>query len=351
MGYSEPVAGTVRGLIRSSWNASTDVEKKRIAGNVSTWAKELKLKHGLVQNSDAIRKAVYAALDSDDEFNVLIRSKGNHRFGLKSWSSLVDQPQKYIDSVIPEDATVLIVPDAHVPMHDEMVLDIIINHGIREGVDWIVHLGDWGEWTSFGRFGMDPFYEEPSPKEEREAVGKYFDIFTELFPGIPQECNIGNHDERVLKMYAQETGKKYGEIKMEDFIPNAKQNGIRFLNQKQVFKCGKWTLAHGHEFWQGRSVPKKPAESMWKNSGKTYTGGEQFLIAGHVHKPDIFRLRDRLGNTYVEVHTLGMAGNTQVTYDPWNKYVNGFGMIKNQEMFNFFIDKEKADPVRRLELY
>lgn len=105
------------------------------------------------------------------------------------------RPQDYDDHLVVESEHILIAADAHIPKHDENLLESMLQQAYEEGVDVIIWAGDLldnEEWSSYG-------IDDPTSSFQRNlriagALIKGVDRM-----GMKQYWSLGNHEQRVSR--------------------------------------------------------------------------------------------------------------------------------------------------------
>jgi hypothetical protein len=106
--------------------------------------------------------------------------------------------------------TTLILPDAHIPYHDERAFDLAVDTGLdilsqHPGKKRVISTGDMADMYGFSRFDKSEGF--LSMRDELNQFSLYFDKFNAKLSHAhvdEREYVIGNHEKRFQKFLAKE---------------------------------------------------------------------------------------------------------------------------------------------------
>jgi predicted phosphodiesterase len=226
----------------------------------------------------------------------------------------------------------LILPDMHIPYHDEMAIGIAINEGHRQGIDTVVILGDGVDCYDVSYWKKDPM--RPRFPKEREIAKSFIQKFDKAFPSYIEKIWIeGNHEQRVRWLIWQQA-KQFADIE-ELSIPSLygfRDLGWKYISNTELkragaepFKLGKCYMFHGHEIgMSGGAV----------NFAKLHYDKDPICQCNaHHHQEQHYTIRKSSGEVDGS-WILGCLCDLNPEYAPFNRWNHGFGIIEwNDETF------------------
>lgn len=225
---------------------------------------------------------------------------------------------------------VLFLSDIHLPYHDIGAVDIAVNKGIKEGIDAIYLNGDTIDMYQASRFIKDRRLRDLAG--ELELTREFLDELKTL--NVPIYFKIGNHEERwenYLRLQAPEL------LGIPDFeLSNVLRFGEKHIIEikgRQMTKCGKLSLLHGHEFGHSVFSPVNPARGL-------YMRAKENSIIGHHHQTSEHSEKSLNGNV-VTTWSVGCLCGLSPEYLPYNKWNHGFAIINKDESGDFEVDNHR----------
>ena len=93
--------------------------------------------------------------------------------------------------------TALVIPDCHIPYHDERAYNLMIQVAQDLGhIDEIVILGDYADFYAINSHGKDPDIQHLLEDEVYEVIEKLKQL-NKLFPTAKKVFICGNHEYRL----------------------------------------------------------------------------------------------------------------------------------------------------------
>jgi len=226
----------------------------------------------------------------------------------------------------------LILADLHIPYHDRTALVTALTHGLNEGADAIVFLGDLLDFFSLSFWEKDP--RKRNFKRERDIYRRVMETIRAHFPDKRMILKIGNHEERYLR-YMQVKAPELLDLEEFDIdsIVCAKEFALEVVGDKRILKIGHLNLIHGHEF--GRSIfsPVNPARGL-------YMRGKATAIAAHNHQTSEHTEPDMDGKV-TACWSLGCLCDLRPEYMPINRWNYGFGIVDVRGDGNFVVHNHR----------
>ena len=230
-------------------------------------------------------------------------------------SGAIDRPDFQMDGV----TRCLILPDIHIPYHDLTALTVMLQDGIRVGVDGVLLNGDLCDFHTISHYCKDPGAR--SFTEERKTVRAFLARLRELFPKARIVFKEGNHDER-LRTYVMEHAK---EIYDEEILGlrqllGLDDLGIDHVHEKRTVMLGKLPILHGHELPRGISTPVNPARGAFLRAKTS-------AMVSHHHKTSE-NTEKALGGDIVTTWSTGCACNLRPLFEPNNGWNHGHAIVE-----------------------
>ncbi len=136
---------------------------------------------------------------------------------------------------------ILIVPDTHVPFHDERALRLVLKVGRAFEPDVIVHQGDLADFYSVSAHSKSPD-RMTSLKDEVDEVRRVRARFDKL--GAERKVFIeGNHEYRLTRYLCDKAPELYGLVGTDELL-RLTENGWEYTPYKQYAKIGKVYFTH-----------------------------------------------------------------------------------------------------------
>lgn len=191
--------------------------------------------------------------------------------------------------VVPRLEKWLLVPDCHIPYHDEAAFSLMLRAAKACGIENVAVLGDFSDMYAVSFHGKDPSRRNDL-KWEVEEVCKGLDRLDELFPGR-KKFIAGNHEDRLQRYLAEHAAALYTTCKVEELFRLA-ERGWEYTPYKQHTKIGRLHLTHDAGIC-GRYAAQRTLDAYQAN-----------VVIGHTH-----RLSWMVeGNAKGEAHVGAMLG-------------------------------------------
>lgn len=227
----------------------------------------------------------------------------------------------------------LILTDVHFPFASLETIDVALNHGKKQGVDFILLNGDLVDCYHGSRFDKNPTM--PAIEKEFEMAANFIKMLQKNFPDTKIIWKMGNHEDRWeisanKTLFAKFKVASMGGIMESEFDVR----GIDYVESKQLMKIGKLTGAHGHELSSGANSPIGIARS---------TGMKIFMdcFVGHSHITNSFQFK-RGDGTYFRCYSIGAACYLKADYARVNRWNNGFAYVETDDddftFYNYLLD-------------
>lgn len=233
----------------------------------------------------------------------------------------------YADYYVPRELERgLFICDLHIPYHDKVVLELIINYGKTFNPDFIVLLGDMMDCYLFSVFRKDPT--KPEIVKEVQLTRQFLTSLRVHFPNALIIWDDGNHEERwrtYMMLHAPELF-KLEETRL-DVILGLNTLGIEYVGDKRRIRCGKLTCVHGHEFWQSINNPVNPARGLFLKAKAS-------SVCAHFHQTSE-HTEPTIRDEVVTCWSIGCACHLHPEYMPINRWNHGFATIDKQSSGNF----------------
>lgn len=112
----------------------------------------------------------------------------------------------------------LIIPDVHVPFHDERAYNLMLDVAKdATALSEIVILGDFADFYGISKYAKDPSVNS-NLLVEINAVNKKLDELDTLFPNVKKVFIVGNHENRLVNFIAQKSPELFGMITLEELF-------------------------------------------------------------------------------------------------------------------------------------
>lgn len=172
---------------------------------------------------------------------------------------------------------VLILPDAHIPYHSTVWLDLVLQVGKSFKPDIIAIMGDWGEFYGVSSHAKDA-KKANRMDEEIEACNAALDLIDAL--GATDKLYIeGNHEDR-LRRYLMDNPALHNVVSTEKLL-RLKERGWKFTSYKDHAKRGAAYFTHDVGS-AGRNAIYKALGLYQKTIITAHTHRMQMVVEGSV---------------------------------------------------------------------
>lgn len=169
----------------------------------------------------------------------------------------------------------LVIPDTHVPYHDEQAYNLMLKVAKDQKLDEIVLLGDFGEFQAVSTHAKDPSFEK-SLKKETALVNKKLDELDLLFPKAKKVYIEGNHEYRLYRYIRDRAPELDGVFNWMDLLRLKERKNWSWIpyGPDQKYAVLKSKLFARHE----------PASGGAHAAALTIQKTGNSVIFGHIHR-------------------------------------------------------------------
>jgi len=228
---------------------------------------------------------------------------------------------------------VLVIADTHIPYHDMKMLTAVMAQAKRWKPDCIIINGDL-----FDFYYESVFVQEPGKAWLAEELDKGRQFLTMLrvnFPDALIVWKLGNHDDR-FKLYTWRKAPQFAGIPETrlDVVLGLPNLGIQYVPDKQIVRCGKLSIIHGHEFAQSLTNPVNPARGLFLRAKSSSMCAHHHQTSEHT-EPNI---KDEI----ITCWSLGCCCQLHPQFMPINKWNHGFAEIEKTPNGNYQVDNYRV---------
>jgi len=217
---------------------------------------------------------------------------------------------------------ILIGSDAHVPYHDQDVLEMLIDRGIEIGARTVILNGDWADFHLLSHFVRDP--RKRDPLGELEVLVGILEIIHRELPHAHLIYKFGNHEERfdTYLMQAAPEMFKLPEMHLSAVLMK-RCPWLEIVEMKRVIYAEGLNIIHGHEYKNAIMTPVNPARGLFIRAKKS-------SLCGHFHQTSEHSeptIEDKLITTW----STGCMCERHPQYMPLNNWNHGFAEVHLDE--------------------
>lgn len=217
-------------------------------------------------------------------------------------------------------ARVAILPDIHIPFHDEAALEIALTHIHGWRPTHILLNGDTGDFYASSDFDRDPARRHLLG-EEMEQVTEFLVTLKKEFPKSKVIYKCGNHDDRIRRYIWGNAPELAGipTCTLQSFL-KLDQLGIPFVPSSARIKLGALTVIHGHEYktkYSGGLV--NPATTLFRKA-------KCLILCSHHHQSNRHSERTADGKL-MTAWTTGCLCDLNPDWNPLNNWSHGFATV------------------------
>lgn len=217
-----------------------------------------------------------------------------------------------------EDFPILAGGDLHIPYHDQDILEMFIEHGIRTGARTVLLAGDWIDFYLVSHFQKDP--RKRSTVEELDILCGVLELLHKHMPEARIVYKLGNHEERfdAHLMNAAPELFKLPELHLSAILMQ-RCPFIEIVDNRRVIHVNGLNIIHGHEYTGGVTAPVNPARGLFMRAKKS-------SMCFHFHQTSEHSeptIEDKLITTW----SVGCMCERHPLYSPLNKWNHGFADI------------------------
>lgn len=164
---------------------------------------------------------------------------------------------------------ILIIPDTHVPYHDEKAFELMLKVGRYLNPKHIVIQGDFADFYAVSSHDKDP-NRKNNLEYEVDEVNKALNKIDAL--GAKEKIYVsGNHENRLERYLMQKAPELFNVFRIQDLF-NLKDRGWIYVPYKQDYQLGKLYITHDVGASGSNAVNKALS---------TYQGN---ITTGHTHR-------------------------------------------------------------------
>lgn len=224
---------------------------------------------------------------------------------------------------------ILVISDLHLPYHNAKAVEIALTHGIEEGCDTILILGDLMDCYQLSRWTRDP--SQCSIAHEIEIVKAFFNYLRERFPTARIIWKEGNHEERWIHFFYQNAPQLAGLDTMSLYhAVGVKEHKIEVVDEKRCLDVSGLLLYHGHELPTGLAPAVNPARGLFLRLFENSMCGHFHRSSNHVEKS--------AKNDLVSCWSIGCLCDLSPEFATINKWNHGFAIIDQTGPKSFGVD-------------
>jgi hypothetical protein len=213
----------------------------------------------------------------------------------------------------------LVLPDVHIPYHNDEALAAAIEEGRKAEVDCVLLNGDVLDCHMLSKFEKDP--EARSFKDERQTAKHFLAYLRQEFPTQRIIYRDGNHEDRLLRYVMAKAPELYDETILS--IPallNLGEWEIEHVTHKRTIYLGKLPVLHGHEFAAGFIPPVNPARGAFLRA-------KQSVVVSHHHRTSE-HTETALDGSIITTWSTGCLSDLHPQYSPYNSWNHGAAIIE-----------------------
>jgi predicted phosphodiesterase len=210
----------------------------------------------------------------------------------------------------------LIIPDVHIPYHDERAWRLMLKAARALRPKWIVVLGDFGDFYAVSSFAKDPLRASQLDVEVA-ACNEKLDELDSL--GAKEKHFIaGNHCHRLERYLQEKAPELFTMLKVEQLF-RLSQRRWTYTPYRDHFRLGKVYFTHDTGSSTGRTAAYKAMD--------TY---QHSIVTGHTHRLAYVVEGNAVGNSLVSAQFGWLGDVERVDYQHRIKaekdYALGFGV-------------------------
>lgn len=225
--------------------------------------------------------------------------------------------------------TALVIPDCHIPYHDEKAYQLMIDVAKDLNPDEIVILGDYADFYAINSHGKKPDMTHLLQEEVTAVVEKLIQL-KKLFPDAKRVYIEGNHEYRLGRYVASKCPDLYGVVDVRsilelnilgfDFVPYTPNQQYKILGSKLV--------ARHEPLAGGKHVAQNTVEKAMSS-----------VIFGHTHRIQEAQVVTMDGHNYRGISSgwLGDKESPVMQYvKSHHQWAQGFSVVRVLEDGTWF---------------
>lgn len=225
---------------------------------------------------------------------------------------------------------ILLLPDVHIPYHDERALSLAINYGVTHDVDTVIINGDFIDFYAISRFDKDP--QQVKLIDELYQARDVLYSIRETFPNALIIFKHGNHENRWSGLLDRNILSEVEEMKLRSIL-HFNDLGIIEVEDRATIWAGKLAILHGHEHKYGMIAPVNPARGLFLRT-------KQSALMSHVHRVSEHTEKSHDGKL-IGCWSTGCLCQLDPDYSPYNNFGHGFAHVVIEQDGNFTVLNKK----------
>lgn len=226
--------------------------------------------------------------------------------------------------------SVLLLPDVHVPYHDEQALSLALSYGTTQEIDTVLINGDFCDFYSKSRFETD--YRQRNLVDELYQARDILYTIRETFPKALIIFKHGNHENRWSDFLNRNELSDIEEMKLSSIL-HFQELDIMEVGDKATIWAGKLAILHGHEHKYGMIAPVNPARGLFLRT-------KQSALMSHVHRVSEHTEKSHDGKL-IGCWSTGCLCQLDPDYSPYNNFGHGFAHVILDSERNFTVLNKK----------
>jgi hypothetical protein len=166
----------------------------------------------------------------------------------------------------------LIIPDCHIPYHDNTAYSLMLRVAEMAAVSEIVILGDYADFYSVSSHAKDPNFSS-ALSDELDHVNAYLDELDERFPTASKVYIEGNHEHRLQRFINSRAPELNGLTRVESLLRLDTRDNWSFINYEpsQLYSVLGSKLFARHEPYAGSTHRIQESQIVYA-SGENHRG-------------------------------------------------------------------------------
>lgn len=301
---------------------------------ITDWCKRLsKLSKGEF-TSDALRNKLYKKGKPIETISPKNTGKADTDFIFRQNKNFLSFEDGEYDIRTPyvltdKNKKILVISDIHIPYHVRPSVMLALENG--KDCDTIILNGDIIDFYACSFWDKRP--DKTLLKREIEMGWNFFDGLRKMFPDADIIFKSGNHEFRFERYLVTKAPAFFG---IEQFaIPELlklKEYGIRYVNDKQIIKCGDLNIIHGHEIRMTMGAINV-ARTIYLKANASVMFSDRHITQEYIQ-------RDINGDIH-GAWAVACLCDLSPDYSPVNNWNHGFAKIERYADGNFTVENKK----------
>lgn len=229
--------------------------------------------------------------------------------------------------------------DAHIPYHDQDILELFIERAIDMKAKTVLLMGDWWDCYQLSKFLTDP--RKRHTEEEVQIVRSVLKTIRDALPKARIIYKLGNHEERLEHYLMRLAPELFGlDVVSFENVLGLKELNIELVKDQRLIKFNKLFFLHGHEYRGGMNSPINPARTLFLKAKRS-------AIEWHLHNVSTFTGK-AINDDTTTCWSAGCMCEMHPEYARLNEWVHGFvevyvdetgfWSVVNRKILNYRLD-------------